>query len=255
MKAVAGKLTYSNVMVTILAFVVLAGGTAYAASHLGKNSVGTKQLRRNAVTAAKIKKGAVTGAKVKSGSLTGAQIDASTLGTVPSALRAAAVSAARTLARAGIPRAAGAGKRLERRSVDEFRPGRVHEGPLRLRPSPGPRHWRPGRRQPLPSAGGVQARRGPVASVRGTVLVPRYRVHQDQRFRQRRSERRSLRRSPEPLARRHHLSGRILSGGWVREWGSRRAPSWWRRSRHRRRCRRRRSSYTVSRSAGGRSSR
>ena len=92
MKAVAGKLTYSNVMVTILAFVVLAGGTAYAASHLGKNSVGTKQLRRNAVTAAKIKKGAVTGAKVKSGSLTGAQIDASTLGTVPSASRAAAVS-------------------------------------------------------------------------------------------------------------------------------------------------------------------
>jgi hypothetical protein len=91
MKAIAGKLTYSNVMVTILAFVVLAGGTAFAASHLGKNSVGTKQLKRNAVTAAKIKKGAVTAAKVKTGSLTGAQINASTLGTVPSASRAGTV--------------------------------------------------------------------------------------------------------------------------------------------------------------------
>ena len=67
------KLTYANVMVTILAFVVL-GGSAYAAGHLGKNSVGTKQLRKNAVTAAKIRTGAVNGAKVADGSLTGADV-------------------------------------------------------------------------------------------------------------------------------------------------------------------------------------
>lgn len=49
------RLTYENVMVTLLAFVVLFGGGAYAAGKLGKNSVGTKQLRKNAVTSAKVK--------------------------------------------------------------------------------------------------------------------------------------------------------------------------------------------------------
>jgi len=79
------KLTYANVMATLAVFLVLTGGAAYAASHLGKNSVGTKQLKKNSVTTAKIKKGAVTAAKVKNGTLTGAQIDPSTLGTVPKA--------------------------------------------------------------------------------------------------------------------------------------------------------------------------
>jgi hypothetical protein len=55
MKRLRGKLTYSNVMVTILAFVVLAGGTAYAATEmLPRNSVGTKQLKRETVTPAKL---------------------------------------------------------------------------------------------------------------------------------------------------------------------------------------------------------
>ena len=57
MKRLRGKLTYSNVMVTVLAFVVLAGGTAYAATEmLPKNSVGTKQLTKEAVTPAKLSK-------------------------------------------------------------------------------------------------------------------------------------------------------------------------------------------------------
>ena len=86
------KLTYANVMVTILTFIVLGGG-AYAASHLGKNSVGSKQLKKNAVTTAKIKKEAVTAAKVKKGSLTGTQINASTLGTVPNAQNAQTANA------------------------------------------------------------------------------------------------------------------------------------------------------------------
>ena len=87
------NLTYSNVMVTILAFVVLSGGAAYAASHLGKNSVGPKQLKKNSVTTAKIKKEAVTAAKVKKGTLTGKQINASTLGTVPTAQTANTLTA------------------------------------------------------------------------------------------------------------------------------------------------------------------
>jgi hypothetical protein len=47
------KLSYANVMVTILAFIVL-GGVAYGGVHLGKNSVGTKQIKNGAVTQTKI---------------------------------------------------------------------------------------------------------------------------------------------------------------------------------------------------------
>lgn len=79
------RLTYSNVVSTLCLFLLLGGGAAYAAGHLGKNSVGSKQLKKNAVTTAKIKSEAVTAAKVKTGTLTGKQVDASTLGTVPSA--------------------------------------------------------------------------------------------------------------------------------------------------------------------------
>jgi hypothetical protein len=42
------KLSYANVMVTILAFIVLGGG-AYAASQLPKNSVGSKQIRKGSI--------------------------------------------------------------------------------------------------------------------------------------------------------------------------------------------------------------
>jgi hypothetical protein len=63
MKRLRGKLTYANVMVTILAFVVLGGGAAFAATQLKKNSVGTKQLKKNSVATAKIKNSAVTAAR------------------------------------------------------------------------------------------------------------------------------------------------------------------------------------------------
>jgi hypothetical protein len=57
MKRLRGNLTYSNVMVTILALVVLGGGTAYAASEmLPKGSVGTKQIKKAAVTPEKLSK-------------------------------------------------------------------------------------------------------------------------------------------------------------------------------------------------------
>ena len=84
-------------VVAYLALFVALGGSAYAASHLGKNSVGTKQLTKNAVTTAKIKKEAVTAAKVKKGALTGTQINASTLGTVPSAQNAQVAQTANAL--------------------------------------------------------------------------------------------------------------------------------------------------------------
>jgi hypothetical protein len=67
------KLTYANVMVTVLAFIVLGGG-AYAASQLPKNSVGSKQLKRNAVTAEKIKNGAVSAAKIENGAVDGSKL-------------------------------------------------------------------------------------------------------------------------------------------------------------------------------------
>lgn len=52
-------LTYANVMVTLLAFVVLGGGTAFAVDQLGKESVGARQLKKNAVTGAKVKDGSL----------------------------------------------------------------------------------------------------------------------------------------------------------------------------------------------------
>jgi hypothetical protein len=73
------KLTYANVISTLCLFLLLGGGAAFAASHLAKNSVGTKQLKSDAVTSD----------KVKNGSLTGSDINASTLAPVPSAQSAA----------------------------------------------------------------------------------------------------------------------------------------------------------------------
>jgi hypothetical protein len=54
MNRLRGSLTYSNVMDTVLALLVLGGGTAYAASYLGKETVGARQLKKGAVTPAKL---------------------------------------------------------------------------------------------------------------------------------------------------------------------------------------------------------
>jgi hypothetical protein len=75
-------LTFENVLVTVVAFAVLAGGTAFAANQLAKNSVGKKQLKANAVTTAKIKKNAVTKAKIKAGAVDGTKAKAGGLGAV-----------------------------------------------------------------------------------------------------------------------------------------------------------------------------
>jgi hypothetical protein len=92
LKQIRSRLTYANVMSSIAVFLVLGGATAFAASHLARNSVGSAQLKRNAVTAAKIKRNAVTAAKIKNGTITGAKVNTSTLGTVPSATTASSLA-------------------------------------------------------------------------------------------------------------------------------------------------------------------
>lgn len=79
MKHFRDKLTYANVMSTISVFLLLGGASAFAATQLAKNSVGTKQLKKNAVTTAKLKNGSVNGAKVKDGSLSGVDLAAASV--------------------------------------------------------------------------------------------------------------------------------------------------------------------------------
>jgi hypothetical protein len=88
LKQIRKRFTYANVMSSIAVFLVVGGATAFAAGHLGKNTVGTKQLKKNAVTTKKIKKNAVTTAKIRKEAVTGAKIKLSSLGTVPSATNA-----------------------------------------------------------------------------------------------------------------------------------------------------------------------
>jgi hypothetical protein len=64
------KLSYANVAATIALVLALGGGTVYAASHLGKNSVDSKAIKKGAVKNSDLAKNAVTGKKVKNGSLT-----------------------------------------------------------------------------------------------------------------------------------------------------------------------------------------
>jgi hypothetical protein len=91
------KLTYANMVATLALIVAVGGASAFAATQLAKNSVGSKQLKKNAVVTAKVKNGAITGAKVKKGTLTGTQINVSTLGTVPSANSAQTAQTANAL--------------------------------------------------------------------------------------------------------------------------------------------------------------
>jgi hypothetical protein len=86
-KQLRKRFTYANVMSSIAVFLVL-GGSAFAATQLGKNTVGSKQLKKNAVTTAKIKNNAVTTGKIKNGAVTGAKVNLGSLGTVPKAAHA-----------------------------------------------------------------------------------------------------------------------------------------------------------------------
>jgi hypothetical protein len=66
MRRLRTKLTYSNVISTLCLLLLLGGGTAYAASHLPKHSVGAAQLKKGAVTPTKLSaraKAALTGSQ------------------------------------------------------------------------------------------------------------------------------------------------------------------------------------------------
>lgn len=73
MKRLRPRLTFANVTSMLALFIAL-GGSAYAATKLQKNTVGTKQIKANAVTTAKLKKNSVTGAKIKAGAVTGEKV-------------------------------------------------------------------------------------------------------------------------------------------------------------------------------------
>jgi hypothetical protein len=54
MHRIRRKLTYSNVISTFCLVLLLGGGTAYAASQFGKETIGTRALKKEAVTPAKL---------------------------------------------------------------------------------------------------------------------------------------------------------------------------------------------------------
>src|SRR5262245_14937709 len=67
LKGIRARLTYANVISTLALFLVLAGGTAFAATQLAKNSVGSKQIKANSIGTGKLKAGAVKGGKIAAG--------------------------------------------------------------------------------------------------------------------------------------------------------------------------------------------
>jgi hypothetical protein len=129
MKPLRDKVTYSNVVSTLCLFLLLGGGAAYAASQLGKNTVGTKQLKKNAVTTAKVKKEAITATKVKNGTLTGKQINASTLGIVPSAVHATSADNATQLGGLGANAYEHADQIKRFGPLEDATPGHEADGP------------------------------------------------------------------------------------------------------------------------------
>ncbi len=136
MRRARDSLTYANVVATLALFIAIGGASAFAASQLGKDSVGAKQLKKNAVTTAKIKKEAVTAAKVKKGTLTGTQINAATLGTVPTAQTAnslAAPEAWHLVGAPGEPSFLGSWKDLEASTAESVGFFKDHEGIVHLR--------------------------------------------------------------------------------------------------------------------------
>jgi hypothetical protein len=74
MKRFLPRPTYANVVSTLCLFLLLGGASAFAATQLAKNSVGSKQIKKNAVVTAKIKNAAVTNSKLGDGAVTSGKL-------------------------------------------------------------------------------------------------------------------------------------------------------------------------------------
>ena len=81
MKRISRRLTYANVMATLALFLAIGGGAAFAATNLGKNSVGPKMIKPNAIGPAKIKAGAVTADKLANGAVGATKLAPGSVGT------------------------------------------------------------------------------------------------------------------------------------------------------------------------------
>lgn len=80
MNRIMERLTYANVMVTVLAVLVVGGGGAYAAGvKLKNNSVTTSKIKDGAVTTPKLADGAATNAKIAGNAVTGGQVQDGTI--------------------------------------------------------------------------------------------------------------------------------------------------------------------------------
>lgn len=98
MNAFRPRLSYANVVATVALVLALGGASAFAASQLGKNSVGTKQLKANAVTGAKVKTGSLSGSDI--GGAVASANHATSADTATSASRATASDTAASAQRA-----------------------------------------------------------------------------------------------------------------------------------------------------------
>jgi hypothetical protein len=58
MHRITSRLTYANVIATLALFLVLAGGTAFAASQFGKETIGGRALKKESIGPAKLSKAA-----------------------------------------------------------------------------------------------------------------------------------------------------------------------------------------------------
>ena len=130
MQPIRQRLSYANVMSTIAVVLALGGATAFAATSLRPNSVGTAQL----------KKEAVTGAKVKNGSLSGVDVDVASLGQVPSAKSADSASTAQRAAAAARADNATRAERADRAiAADTAQRANTADEAFRLQPPENPR--------------------------------------------------------------------------------------------------------------------
>ena len=66
--------TYANIASTLALVVALGSGGSYAAGHLGRNSVASKQIKNGTIKTVDLGDGSVTGAKVAPGAVTSSSV-------------------------------------------------------------------------------------------------------------------------------------------------------------------------------------